>query len=82
MNDNDSNEFEREYNVEIYGMNDDETNASETVLPYDSVRFDDMQVLSGPETNSNQQEHAEQSTLVYQTVDDCFEYEYIKFEHN
>ena len=57
-------------------MDNDESNVSETELSnqYDSLTFDNKQVLSDPESNSDKQlGSSQQSTLVYQTVNDCFE---------
>ena len=76
-----SDEQEREYNVEIYGMNDNESNVSETVLQYDSLKFDNKQI-SGPEATNDQQGSADLSNVVYQAVDNCFEDEYTHLKHN
>ena len=54
-------------------MNDNESNVSETVLQYDSLRFDNKQV-SGQEANNDQQGNTDQSTVAYQVVDNCFDY--------
>ena len=62
-------------------MNDNESNVSETVLQYDSLRFDNKQV-SGQEANNDQQGNTDQSTVAYQVVDNCFEDEYAHLKHN
>ena len=56
-------------------MNDTEENSvSETVFQYDSLKFDNKQILSGSGTNNNR----EITEAVYEAVDNCAVEEYSK----
>lgn len=63
-------------------MNDnEEVSVSETALQYDSLKFDDKQVLSSSETN-NDKGSTEAAVVVYEAVDSCpkEEYSHLKYK--